>query len=439
MFAAIWEDVLMILLVDQRAAGVFRKDEFADLVRIIDYQQVAHPHLIGRDEVRQRIDQKALDGAFQVPGAVFEINPLFEQEIFRRLRAFEDELLARPLGDSSLNRPQFDLQNLGQVIAVQAAEDHDLIDPVHEFRREFTLRGFERRPVNLLIDFGVDHAALRGEADSARNQFAHLARAQVRRHDHDRAGEIDAAVVTQRQRGFVEDAEQQLPERVGGLFDLVEEHQAQFGHLGVRAIEVLLRQHRRSLTVSEVARRRTDQFRYLVRMLKLCAIDLCDQVGVAKEDLGGGLDYPRLARTRRPEEEQCSDRAARMSQARQKDLIQAGDASYSAILSDDQRGKFVLEFLSGRAFQVGVEVNRAWRRFLSGSHHRLLVSAFTLKLLTHLVVIINDPPVKIFASLNSVEKWAPLDVWSIIPVVQILPRHAETTTFLCCNLIASCR
>src|SRR6266540_4117822 len=59
------------------------------------------------------------------------------------------KLLAASLGDSSLNRPQLDLQNLGQVFAVQAAEDHDLIDPVHEFRREFTLRGFERRPKSI--------------------------------------------------------------------------------------------------------------------------------------------------------------------------------------------------------------------------------------------------------------------------------------------------
>jgi hypothetical protein len=270
-----------------------------------------------------------------VAGAVFEIDPLFEQEIFRRLCAFEDELFAGPVGDSPLNRPQFDLQNLGQVVAVQAAKDYDLIDPVHEFRREFTLRGFERRPINLLIDFGVDHAALWGEADSARNQFAHLSRAQVRRHDYDRAGEIDAAVVAQRQRGLVEDSQKQLPERVRGFLDLVEEHQTQLGHLGVRAVEVLLRQHRRSLTVPEVTRRRTDQFRDFVRMLKLRAIDLCDQVGVTKKDLGGGLDDSRLARTCRPKKEQRPDRAARVSQARQEDLIQAGDASHSAILSDN--------------------------------------------------------------------------------------------------------
>src|SRR2546428_5930395 len=133
-------------------------------------------------------------------------------------------------------------------------------------------------------------------------------------------------------------------------------------------------------------------------MLKLRAIDLCDQVGVAKKDLGGGLDDPRLARTCRSEEEERPDRAARMRQARQINLIQAGDAPQSSILSDDQRGKFILEFLSGRAFQVGVEINRARSRFLSGSHHRLLVSAFTLKLLTHLAVIINDPPIKILSS-----------------------------------------
>ena len=124
-----------------------------------------------------------------------------------------------------------------------------------------------------------------------------------------------------------------------------------------------------------------------------------------------------------------TDRAARMRQARQKDLIQAGDASHSPILSDYQCGKFILELLGCRAFQVGIEVNRARRRFLSGSHHRLLVSDFTLKLLTHLVAIINDTLIKILASTNSVEKWAPLDVWSIIPVVQILPRHAQPQHF----------
>ena len=73
-----------------------------------------------------------------------------------------------------------------------------------------------------------------------------------------------------------------------------------------------------SLAVPEVTRRRTDQFRDFVRMLKLGAIDLCDQVGVAKRTSEAASTESRLARACRPKEEQRPDRAARVSRPARK-------------------------------------------------------------------------------------------------------------------------
>src|SRR5262245_3038469 len=127
----------------------------------------------------------------------------------------------------------------------------------------------------------------------------------------------------------------------------------------------------------EVSRRRAYQLRNLMRMLKLRAIDFCDQVRVTEKYLRGRLDDSRFARTCGTEEEQVPDWTAWVSQSSQKDLIQAGDTSHSAILSDDQPGKLILKLLRRWAFQVWIEVNGTRSCFLSGSHHRLLVSTST--------------------------------------------------------------
>src|SRR5215468_5677599 len=135
--------------------------------------------------------------------------------------------------------------------------------------------------------------------------------------------------------------------------------------------------------MTEVTRRRADQLRDLVRMLKLRAVNLRDQIRITKKYFRGGLDDSRLAGTCGTKEEQVPDWTAGVSQSSQKDLIQAGDASHSAILSDDQRGKLILKLLSRWAFQVWIEINGTRSCFLSGSHHLLLsLYFFTLKMVS---------------------------------------------------------
>ena len=87
------------------------------------------------------------------------------------------------------------------------------------------------------------------------------------------------------------------------------------------AVDVLLSQHRRSFAVTEVAWGRPDQLGDLVGVLKLRAIDLGDQVGIAEEDFGGGFDDARFARTGWSEKDQRADWAARMRQTGEINLI----------------------------------------------------------------------------------------------------------------------
>ena len=86
-----------------------------------------------------------------------------------------------------------------------------------------------------------------------------------------------------------------MPKGVGSLLDLVEENERELVLFGVVAVEVLLREHRRGLAVAEVARRRADELRYLVRVLELGAVNLDDGVRVAEENFSRGLDDASLA------------------------------------------------------------------------------------------------------------------------------------------------
>ena len=93
------------------------------------------------------------------------------------------------------------------------------------------------------------------EADAAGNQLGHLARAEVRGHDDHAFREVYPAIIAKGQCSFIENAQQQLPQRVGSLFDFVEQHQSQLNVVGMRPIEIFLRQHRRSFAVAEISRR----------------------------------------------------------------------------------------------------------------------------------------------------------------------------------------
>ena len=108
----------------------------------------------------------------------------------------------------------------------------------------------------------------------------HLAGAEVARQEDHGPREIHPAVVAQRQGGLVEDAQQQIPERVAGLFDLVEQDEAELHLVGVVLVQHFLAQQRMGLAVAQVARRRADQLGDFVAVLELGAVDLDHRAGL---------------------------------------------------------------------------------------------------------------------------------------------------------------
>src|SRR5579884_1992139 len=104
----------------------------------------------------------------------------------------------------------------------QRLEDHNFVDAVHELGGKLATRRFDRSTVDLFIKRFVYGVGLGRETESAPDKVAHLASPQVRGHNNDALREVDPAVIAESERGLVEDAEQELPKRVGSLFNFVE-------------------------------------------------------------------------------------------------------------------------------------------------------------------------------------------------------------------------
>ncbi len=94
--------------------------------------------------------------------------------------------------------------------------------------------------------------------------------------------EVHAPVVPQGQRGLVQHSQQQLPQRVRRLLDLVKQQKTQHQLSGVIFSQFLLRDQRVRLPVPQISRRRPDQLGDLMRVLKFRTIDLDEGARVTK-------------------------------------------------------------------------------------------------------------------------------------------------------------
>src|SRR6185436_15802808 len=107
--------------------------------------------------------------------------------------------------------------------------------------------------------------------------------------------------------------------------------------------------------MSEVSRRRTDEFCDFMRVLEFRAVDLHDGVWISIQHFSSRFDNARFSGTCRSQKQHRSDRAVRRIHAREKDLIQAAHASDGALLAYDAGGQPLLKILSTRALLIGIE------------------------------------------------------------------------------------
>src|SRR5688572_16455167 len=118
----------------------------------IDRHKIARLDLLRCDQVRQRVNEETFDGTLQVTSTVFEVDSFVQQELFCRIGAFENELRSGRFRDPVLYRGKLDVEDPPQMMFLQAAEHDDLVDAVHELRRELSFRRLKRRAIYLSID-----------------------------------------------------------------------------------------------------------------------------------------------------------------------------------------------------------------------------------------------------------------------------------------------
>ena len=117
--------------------------------------------------------------------------------------------------------------------AAQRPEGYDFVQPIDEFRSKLAPCRVHTSASHLSIQLLVHLPALglprrfrRIEAQPRIGERTHFRRAQIAGHEDQRAGEIHFAIVAQRQRALVQDAQQQVPQRVAGLLDLIKKNKA---------------------------------------------------------------------------------------------------------------------------------------------------------------------------------------------------------------------
>src|ERR1017187_9331004 len=338
-----------------RVLGFLDKDHLV-LRSHVHADEITQLHLRRRHQIRQRENQVALDRALQMPCPVSRIGAFLQQMVFHCLRAVEYELVrTRSHQHALLHHPEFDVQNLRQMLVAQRLEHHCLVDPVHDLRRKFPPRRFHRRPLNLVIERLIHFNRFRRKSEPTVHQVRHLRRTQVRRHNDDALRQNHAPVVAQSQRRLVQNPQQQLPQRIRRLLNFVKQQYRQLQLLGVPLVQRFLRQQGMRLPMSQISRRRTNQLRNLVRMLELRAINLDARPRVPKQRLGHGLDHARLARSRGPQKQQVSHRTSRRIQPREKHLIDFDDLFDGCILPHNAAAQGGIKLSSIVAATVRIE------------------------------------------------------------------------------------
>jgi len=194
---------------------------------------------------------------------------------------------------------------------------------------------FHRRTFHLLVQAAGRYVGRLDETHATLHELGNLTATQVGGQKDDRLGEIHLTVITQGQRGLVQHSQQQLPQRIAGLFDLVEEQETELQLVGMAGRQGFLRNQRMCLSMPQISRGRADQLGNLMRMLKFRAINLDHRTGFAKENLGSRFHNARLSRAGWPEKQKIPYRAAGRVQSGAKDLVEVHECVHTLFLSDN--------------------------------------------------------------------------------------------------------
>ena len=160
-------------------------------------------------------------------------------------------------------------------------------------------------------------------------------RAHVRRHDDNRVAEVDRTTLVVGQSSVVEHLQQDVEDIGVGLLDFIEQHdRVGLAPHGLGELSALV--------VTDVSRRRTDQTRDAVTLLVFAHVDSRHHRVVVEEELGQRLRQLGLAHTRRTEEDERTNRLARVVQSGTRAAHGVGDGGNGLVLAYDPLVKLLL-------------------------------------------------------------------------------------------------
>jgi hypothetical protein len=167
-------------------------------------------------------------------------------------------------------------------------------------------------------------------------ELADVLDADVARHEHDAAREVDRLSLAVGEHALVHELQEQVVDLLVRLLELVEQDHA--GPLLLDGLGELA-----ALVVPDVAGRRADELGVLVGQGVLAAVDAHEVREAAVEVARQRLGHLGLARARRPDHEEDADRLARVLEADRGLLDGLRDRAHGARLADDRAGQRVLD------------------------------------------------------------------------------------------------
>ncbi len=104
-------------------------------------------------------------------------------------------------------------------------------------------------------------------------------------------------------------------------------------------VQGFLREQGMSFAMAQISRRRADQLRNFVRVLKFGAVDLDAGAGIAEQGFRHRLDHPGLTGAGRTEEQKVANWTSRRIQSCQEHLVDFDHFLDGLVLTDDSAAK----------------------------------------------------------------------------------------------------
>ena len=305
---------------------------------------IALAPLAGQKLLGQRVLNELLNSTAQRTRTVGEVSTLGHNLVVGRI----GELDVHAVCDQTLTQViHQQVSDLGQVLARELLEHHNVVDTVEQLGAEQALELAHRAA----LDLTRRETLLAGSAKANARILCDLAGAHVGRHDDHGVAEVDRLALAIGQTTLLQHLQQNVEDVGVCLLDLVEQHNR------VRVTAHSLGELA-ALVMAHVTRRATDELGDLELAAELRHVKADERVLAAKEVLGERLGELSLARAGGAQEDKATAGATRVLERRAAAAHGLGDGLDGLVLADNAGLEHAFGLQQATALALGERGNR---------------------------------------------------------------------------------